>query len=172
MGIERNRIYVVLDSLKCAHNIGTILRLSDAALVKKIYICGNTLTPPNRKIKASSRGAEKWINWEYRDSAIDAIRELKTDGVTIVSAEIADSSKPYDKIDYSFPLCLVFGREYDGLSEEILDISDIVVHLPVYGMSNSLNVSLTASVIVYEALKVSMNLSNMNQNPDSSSLCY
>ena len=168
--IERNQIYVVLDNLKCAHNIGTILRLSDATLVKKVYICGDTIIPPNRKIKASSRGAEKWVTWEYRDSAIDVVRELKTNAVTIVSAEIADSSQTYDKAAYSFPLCLVFGREYDGVSEEILDISDVIVHLPIYGMSNSLNVSLTASVIIYEALKASMNLPNLTQNSNSSPL--
>ena len=63
--IERNDIYIILDSLKCAHNVGTILRLSDSLLAKEVYICGNTIVPPNKKIRSSSRGAEKWVPWEY-----------------------------------------------------------------------------------------------------------
>ena len=70
---KRLPIYIILDSLKCAHNIGTILRLSDALLISKVFICGNTIAPPNRKIKASSRGAEKWVPWEYRENVVDVI---------------------------------------------------------------------------------------------------
>lgn len=169
LNIKRNEIYIVLDSLKCAHNIGTILRLSDATLMKKVFICGNTIVPPNRKIKTASRGAEKWIDWEYRKNSIDVIRELKAKGVTIISAEIASSSIPFNKIVYPSPVCLVFGREYDGVSEEILDVSDFIVHLPIYGMSNSLNVSLTASVIIYEVLKASTYPANSIQDLDVSS---
>ncbi len=151
--IERNEIYVVLDSLKCAHNIGTILRIADAILVKKVYICGDTILPPNRKLRAGSRGAEKWVSWEYRENAPGVVQELKEKNITVIAAEIADSSVPYDEIRYRHPVCLVFGREYDGVSEEVLNISDFIVCLPISGMSNSLNVSSTASVIMYEALK-------------------
>ena len=75
--IPRNDIYVVLDSLKCAHNIGTILRLADSLLVKKVYICGDTVHMPNRKIRSSSRGAEKWVPFEYRESSKEVVCELK-----------------------------------------------------------------------------------------------
>ena len=77
INIKRNDMYIVMDSFKCAHNVGTILRLSDALLVKNVYICGNTIIPPNRKIKSSSRGAEKWVPWEYRSDIIELIKELK-----------------------------------------------------------------------------------------------
>jgi hypothetical protein len=75
--LSRNPIYIALDSLKCAHNIGTILRLSDALLVNRVYIFGNTIVPPNRKIKVSSRGSERWVSWEYRENIVDLIKELK-----------------------------------------------------------------------------------------------
>lgn len=69
--VKRNDIYIILDSLKCAHNIGTILRLSDALLIKKVYICGNTILPPNKKIRTASRGSEKWVPWEYRENIVE-----------------------------------------------------------------------------------------------------
>ncbi len=149
--IERNEIYIILDSLKCAHNIGTILRLADSLLVKKVYICGDTIIPPNKKIKSSSRGAEKWVPWEYHKNPLPVAKTLKNYGIDIVAVEVTDNSidfrefNPTDK-----PICLVFGREYDGVRQELLDISDYQVHLPLLGMSNSINVSTAASVMLYD----------------------
>jgi tRNA G18 (ribose-2'-O)-methylase SpoU len=150
---ERLPIYIVLDSLKCAHNIGTILRLSDALLVKKVFICGDTIIPPNKKIKSSSRGAEKWVPWEYSDDIVSVLIKLKEEGVFIMSAEVSKDSIDYDKATYKLPLAIVLGREYDGVSDEALNLSDCIVHLPMYGMCNSINVSTTASVLMYEAHK-------------------
>jgi tRNA G18 (ribose-2'-O)-methylase SpoU len=150
---KRLPIYIVLDSLKCAHNIGTILRLSDALLVSKVFICGNTIVPPNRKIKASSRGAEKWVPWEYQGNIVDVIHDLKKEGVFIMSAEVSKESISYEQVEYTLPVCIVLGREYDGVSAAVLQLSDCVVHLPMYGMCNSINVSTTASVLMYEVNK-------------------
>lgn len=151
--LHRNPIYVVLESLKCAHNIGTIIRLSDALLVNRVYICGNTIIPPNKKIKASSRGSERWVAWEYREDIVGLIKELKDKKIFIVSSEISNSSINYYEAEYKIPICLVLGREYDGICEEVLELSDCIVHLPMYGMSNSINVSTTASVLMYDILK-------------------
>lgn len=147
--IERSPVYIVLDSLKCAHNIGTILRLADALLISKVFICGNTIIPPNKKIKISSRGSEKWVPWEYRESISEVLRELKENGVFIMSAEVTKDSIPYDTAIFTSPVCIVLGREYDGVSNEALSLSNCVVHLPMYGMCNSINVSTTASVLMY-----------------------
>lgn len=148
--IPRNNIYVVLDSLKCAHNIGTILRLSDSLLVKKLYICGNTIHMPNRKIKSSSRGAEKWVPFEYKDSAEEIVCELKKNGVQIVAVEVTNDSVDYREFEPKGPVCLVLGREYDGVSQEVLNQADVCIHLPLLGMANSLNVSTAASVALYD----------------------
>lgn len=151
--LERLPIYIILDSLKCAHNIGTILRLSDALLVRKVFICGNTIIPPNRKIKASSRGAEKWVPWEYQESIVEVINKLKAEGVFLISAEVSNRSIDYEKMSYTLPVAVIFGREYDGVSDEALNLSDCIVHLPMHGMCNSINVSTTASVLMYEIHK-------------------
>lgn len=147
---NRNDIYIILDSLKCAHNIGTILRLSDSLLAKKVYICGNTIIPPNKKIKSSARGAEKWVPWEYHKNPVIVAKTLKKAGVKIVSVEVTDDSIDYRKYNPTGPVCLILGREYDGVSQELLDLSDCSIHLPLLGMANSINVSTAASVVMYD----------------------
>jgi len=147
---KRHPIYVILDSLKCAHNIWTILRLSDAMLVEKVFICGDTITPPNWKIKTSSRGAERWVPWEFRENIVDVIQELRDQGVYIVSSEISKKSQCYDTVEYKFPIWIIFWREDEGVSGVALNASDVVVHLPIYWMCNSINVSTASSVLMYE----------------------
>lgn len=151
--IKRNNIYIVLDSLKCAHNVGTILRLSDSLLIKKVYICGDTIIPPNRKIKSSSRGAEKWVSWEYVEDPTTIVKELKEQDVEIVSVEYTDNSIEYYDYEPKKEVCLILGREYDGVSQELIDLSDKTIHLPLLGMSNSINVSTAASVVMYDIYK-------------------
>ena len=148
--IPRNDIYVVLDSLKCAHNIGTILRLADSLLVKKVYICGDTVHMPNKKIRSSSRGAEKWVPFEYRESSKEVVCELKKLGIEIVAVEVTDDSIDYRDFKPKGPVCLVFGREYDGVSQGVLNQTDECIHLPLLGMANSINVSAAASVALYD----------------------
>ena len=127
--VKRNPIYIILDSLKVAHNIGTILRLADATLVEKVFICGKTIVPPNKKIKDSARGAEKWVPWEYRENVLEVIVELKEKNISIISLE------------------------YDGVNKKVLEMSDEIIHLPIFGMANSINVSTTASVILYDTIR-------------------
>jgi len=148
--LARSPMYIVLDDLKSAYNVGSIFRLADALLVSKLYLCGRTLSPPNHKIKTTSRGTERWVPWEHCPSAIETVRKLKELGVYILCAEICSDSVDYKKIAPSFPVCLVLGREYDGISPEVLDFADCIVSLPITGMTNSLNVATTAGVLLYE----------------------
>jgi tRNA G18 (ribose-2'-O)-methylase SpoU len=119
LAVKRNPIYLILDSLKVAHNVGTILRMADALLVEKVFICGNTIIPPNRKIKTSSRGAERWVPWEYSSDVLEVVKNLKEAGVSIVSLELADNSVDYKGVAYPFPVALVFCRENDGVNQDI-----------------------------------------------------
>ena len=148
--LRRNPIYLVLDSLKSAHNVGTILRLSDALLIEKVYICGDGALPPSKKVRKGSLGSERWVDWEHKEDTFDTVSELKDKGVAIIIAEIATTSVDYRNADYQFPVCLVLGREDKGVRQEIISVSDAVVHLPMYGMVNSLNVSTVAAVLLYD----------------------
>lgn len=151
---RRNPIYLILDNLKDMKNVGAILRLADAVLVEKVFICGNpSVLPPNRKITASSGGTENWVDWEYQERTLDVIAAMKQKKIQVTALEICNSSIPYYKASYSFPIALVFGREDDGISPEVLENSDIIIHLPILGIGNSLNVATTAGVILYYLLE-------------------
>jgi len=148
--LHRNPIYLVLDSLMCAHNVGTIIRLSDALLVEKVFICGDSVLPPSKKVRKGSLGAERWVAWEHHEDTYATVSELKSRGIWIITAEIATTSTDYRNTDYQFPACLVLGREDRGVAQDIVAISDAVTHLPMYGMVNSLNVSTVAAVLLYD----------------------
>ena len=148
--LARFPLYVVLDDLKSTYNVGSIFRLADALLVSKLYLCGRTPLPPNYKIKTTSRGTERWVPWEHRQSTEETVQELKNAGTHILCAEICADSIDYKKMKPIFPACLVLGREYDGISPKVLELADSVVSLPIFGMTNSLNVATTASVLLYE----------------------
>jgi len=148
--LARSPMCIVLDDFKSAYNVGSIFRLADALLVSKLYLCGRTLSPPNHKIKTTSRGTERWVPWEHCSSTVGTLRKLKESGMYILCAEICPDSVDYKKITPSFPVCLVLGREYDGISPEVLDLADCIVSLPITGMTNSLNVATTAGVLLYE----------------------
>ncbi|MEI6208853.1 MAG: TrmH family RNA methyltransferase [Desulfuromonadales bacterium] len=151
--LPRNPVYLLLDSLKCSHNVGTIFRLADAVLAKKIYICGDSVKPSGIKVRKGSHGSERWVDWEKRDDAVSVINELKSSGISIVSAEITSGSVDYREVNMPLPVCIVLGREDCGVSTEVLSMSDSIVHLPIYGMANSLNVSTVAAVLIYEVMR-------------------
>ncbi len=150
--VPRKPIYIVLDNLECAHNIGTILRMADAVLAEKVFLCGTTITPPSKKMRKGSRGAEKWVPWEYANDTVHVLMMLKKQDINIVALELSDQSTPYYQVNYCSPTCFVVGNESHGVSDKVLALSDQVVHLPMLGMMNSLNVATATSVVLFHYL--------------------
>lgn len=151
--LERNDVYVFLDNIHNGFNLGAILRLSDVVLAKKLFIVDGKNAVARKALKAS-KGAENWVPHEIIDQPLEVLNQLKSEGVQIVSVEICHHSVDYRTLEFGKrPMCFVFGNEMTGVSEEILKISDHCIHLPVQGMSNSLNVSSCASVILFEAIR-------------------
>ncbi|MFC1616344.1 RNA methyltransferase [Patescibacteria group bacterium] len=152
-GKKRNPIFVVLDNVRSLFNVGAIFRTSDAVLIEKIYLCGITGYPPRNEISKTALGAEELVPWEYKEDSIEVIKELKKKGVKIVAVELAEGAKLYTEFDYDFPICLVFGHEVEGVSEELMEFVDEAIYLPMFGRANSLNVATCYGIIVYEILK-------------------
>jgi tRNA G18 (ribose-2'-O)-methylase SpoU len=150
--VQKHPIVVVLDNLNSAFNIGVIFRLAEALLLEKVYLCGDCPLPDSRKFQTTAKRSEKWIAWEHKSDTKDTVMELKNEGYKIVSAELSHNSIPYTEAIYEYPTAFIFGNEKKGVSEDILELSDTVVHLPIYGMANSLNVSSCASVMLYDAI--------------------
>ena len=152
-----NQIYLVLDNIRSAYNVGSIFRTADAAGVNKIFICGETPAPPSlsrRLTQGSTRvvktalGAEKNVNWEYKDDALQVIRELKKQKVKIISLEITPKSKNYLRYKFKAPLALVLGSETKGVSKKILKESDEILYIPMFGKKESFNVSIAFAIVI------------------------
>ncbi len=160
--LKRNPIYFVLDEVLDTYNIGSIFRLADAVGVQKVYLCGNMEYPPSSRIHKSAIGTENWVPWEKRDSALEVIKELKKESIQIISVEQHPKSIPYTELDASsdyshstlkFPCAIVVGHETDGIKKQVLDASDLIVELPMYGINKSFNVWGSAAVVAYKILE-------------------
>lgn len=152
---RRNAIYIILDNVLDTYNIGSIFRLADAVAAKKIYLCGGTEIPPNHRIKKASINTTEIVEWSYKDTAIEAINDLRltNNDIQIVAVEQSNKSVPYDKFEYKLPICLVVGNETYGVSQEVLDICDGIVEIPMFGINISLNVIVSLGIVLYEAIR-------------------
>ena len=146
-------IYIILENIRSLYNVGAILRTSDGAGVKKVFLCGITGAPPRPEISKTALGAEKTVDFESVDEACDVIDALRADGVQIVGVELAKDAENFWNADFSYPVCLIFGHETEGVSEEVLAKCDKKVFVPMFGKKESLNVEAAFSTVVYEVLR-------------------
>ncbi len=157
--IKRNPIYLVLDNVLDTYNIGSLFRLADAIAAEKMYICGQVEYPPNSRIHKAAVGTEEWVPWEYNSSTTGIIRTLKEGGVQIIAVEQDPHSIPYSLLPakLTFPCAIVIGNETTGISKEVLDMADIIIELPMFGVNKSLNVWGTAAVAAYKVIESLIN---------------
>ena len=151
--IKRLPIVIILDNIQDTFNIGSFFRLADAVVAEKIYLCGETVTPPNLKIHRASVGTWRWLPWKYYRSPVKLIKKLKKKNYFIVAAEQTDTSISYTKLKLKTPIALVVGHESKGVSPKTLALVDQIIELPLLGINRSLNVLVAASVILYDWLK-------------------
>lgn len=152
---------ILLDNIRSAHNVGSIFRTADGAGVKKIYLGGYTPTPIDRfgrevgEIKKTSLGASETISWEQvkEDDIPDLLDKLKADGFEIVALEQAPDSISLHDFKLPEKVCYIFGNEVDGIRPELLAIADRVVEIPMLGQKESLNVSVTAGIVLFHRQK-------------------
>lgn len=156
VSIKKNPLYIVLDNVIDTYNVGAIFRLADAVAAEKVILCGETLTPPDHKIKKASVNTWQWVEWQYNASAKTAISNLRDQisKIQVVAVEQDERSVAYDKFEYQFPLALVVGHESDGVSKEVLDMCDGIVELPMYGVNVSLNVMVSLGIVLYHVMSL------------------
>jgi len=150
---------IILDNIRSAHNVGSIFRTADGAGVEKIYLIGTTPCPRDRfgrevaEIKKTSVGASTMVSWEYVDnvSVPTLLEGLKKEGYEIVAVEQTKTSVPLYDYSPSEKTVFIFGNEIDGVGQEILDMSDMVVEIPMKGQKESLNVSVTVGIVLFKS---------------------
>ena len=163
--IERKPIYIVLDNVLDTYNIGSIFRLADAVAAKEIILCGGTETPPSSRIHKAAVGTEEWVPWQYFADAKSALANLRSQvqNLKIVAVEQDPRAISLDHLTPT-PLqnfgegnerggvALVVGHETEGGCKEVLDMADVIVEIPMYGVNKSLNVHVAASIAIYSIL--------------------
>tara|TARA_Y100001980_G_C14511860_1_gene287306 strand:+ start:42 stop:572 length:531 start_codon:yes stop_codon:yes gene_type:complete len=151
--IKKTPLIVVLDNIRSLNNIGSIFRTCDAFLVSKIYLCGITAKPPNRKINKTALGSTDSVEWEYFKSTIKLIEKLKSEDVKIWSIEQVERAQKLndiEKIDSKLKHAIVFGNEIKGVDQKIIDISENTIEIDQYGTKHSLNVSVAAGIVIWK----------------------
>jgi len=149
-----NTIHILLDNIRSAHNVGSILRSADAAGVSRVYLEGVTPDPIDRfgrarkDIAKVSLGAENSVSWEHVEQIEDLVTNLKEEGFEIVSVEQTDNAINYGEFRPKGDVLYVFGSETNGISTPLLKLSDKTIFIPMKGKKESLNVSVTAGVIL------------------------
>ncbi len=146
---QKKEIYIICDNIRSLENIGSIFRSADAFRVAKIYLTGICGKPPHSKIAKTALGAEENIEWEYCKQVWRIIDILKKQKVTIVALEKTKNSKPLNKLKPKFPLAIVLGNEVRGISKSVLHKADRVIHIPMLGKKESLNVSVACGITLY-----------------------
>jgi tRNA G18 (ribose-2'-O)-methylase SpoU len=149
--LPESGIVLVLDNIRSAHNVGSAFRTADSFKIDKVWLCGICAVPPSAEIHKSALGAEDSVAWEHVDDTMEAVRRLKEDGYTIVSAEQTMESVMLDTFvpEPGRRYAVVFGNEVAGVSQEVVDASDFALEIPQYGTKHSLNVSVSMGVVLW-----------------------
>ena len=149
---QKTPLILVLDNIRSLNNIGSVFRTADAFLIQKIYLCGITAQPPHKDIRKTALGATESVDWEYRENTEDLIRGLQAEGVKVLAVEQADSAKQLNdfKVLPQTVYALIFGNEVKGVSQEAVTASDGVVEIPQFGTKHSLNISVSAGIVVWD----------------------
>ena len=148
--IPRLPVYAILDNLRSAFNVGSIIRTADCALMERVYLCGITAHPPNKKLDKTSLGAMPYVPWTHKETLLEAVTEARNLGTRIVALELTNQSKVIWDYQFTLPTALVLGNEALGVSREVLPLVDDIVEIPMFGYKNSLNVAVAFGIATYE----------------------
>ena len=148
---------IILDDVRSLYNVGSVFRTSDAFRIEKIILCGITATPENSlvEIHKTALGAEESVEWIYSNDCVSVVKELNEKGYTTIAVEQVEYSTKLDdfKVDLSARYALVLGNEVKGVNQDVVDLCKISLEIPQYGTKHSLNVSVTAGVVIWEFYK-------------------
>ncbi|MDD2298318.1 MAG: RNA methyltransferase [Fermentimonas sp.] len=148
-------LVVVLDNVRSQNNIGSVFRTSDAFRIEEILLCGITATPPNVEIHKTALGAEDSVKWRYYNDTMSALGMLKQEGYIVYSIEQAENSQSLESVelDKNKKYAVILGHEVHGVDQNVVNSSDGCIEIPQYGTKHSLNVSVTAGIVIWDFFK-------------------
>lgn len=152
---SKTPLVVILDNVRSLHNVGSVFRTADAYRIEKVILCGITAIPPHPEIHKSALGAEFSVEWEYYKNTCDAVNYYKTKDYTVFAIEQAEGSTMLQELetDRNRKYVAILGNEVKGVDQNVINLCDGCIELPQYGTKHSLNVSVTAGIIIWEFAK-------------------
>lgn len=153
--VDKIPLVVVLDNVRSLNNIGSVFRTSDAFRVESILLCGITATPPHPDIHKTALGAEDSVRWQYYEDTLQAVDKLRSEGYIIYTIEQVENSISLENIrlDNTKKYAVILGNEVKGVQQEVVDKSDNCIEIPQFGTKHSLNVSVTAGLVIWDFFK-------------------
>ncbi|MBR6140586.1 MAG: RNA methyltransferase [Bacteroidaceae bacterium] len=148
---EKQPVVVVLDHVRSLYNVGSVFRTGDAFRISGVCLCGITAQPPHPEIHKTALGAEDSVSWKYFERTEDAVQKLKEQGYTILAIEQCEGSTKLQnfKRELDKKYAVIFGNEVKGVQQHIVDMCDGCLEIPQYGTKHSLNVSVTAGIVLW-----------------------
>ena len=148
-------VTVVLDNVRSEMNVGSVFRTADAFLIERICLCGITPQPPKAEIHKTALGAEETVNWQYCDTTLAAVDQLRADGYTICSVEQVHDSVSLDQfvVNKDQKLAIILGNEVKGVAQNVVDKSDLCIEIPQHGTKHSLNISCCAAIVMWHVFR-------------------
>lgn len=152
---DKLAVVVVLDNVRSLHNVGAVFRTADAFALHGLCLCGITATPPSAEIHKTALGAEDTVAWTYHADTLEAVIALKREGYKLLAVEQVEGSTSLSDLTLSpnDKVALVMGNEVKGVRQEVIDICDGAIEIPQYGTKHSLNVSVSAGIVMWEVQK-------------------
>lgn len=152
---EKLPLVMVLDNVRSLHNVGSVLRTADAFRLATVYMCGITATPPSAEIHKTALGAEDSVSWTYCADTLEAVVRLQAEGYVVLAVEQVEGSEKLGtfRFDPRKKYALVMGNEVKGVRQDVVDRCDAALEIPQYGTKHSMNVSVTAGIVMWEAFR-------------------
>ncbi len=157
-------LVVMLDNVRSQHNVGAVFRTADAMRIERVDLCGICCCPPNQELHKTALGAEETVEWRYFKDTLEAVHALQAEGYTVYAVEQAHDASTLEEVAFSIQhseirsqkIAVVLGHEVFGVQQEVVDACDGCIEIPQYGTKHSMNVSVTAGIVMYrlsEALR-------------------
>jgi 23S rRNA (guanosine2251-2'-O)-methyltransferase len=152
---EKHKVIAVLENIRSAYNVGSVFRTADAFLIESIYITGYTAKPPHKEIAKTALGAQETVDWKYFETTKEVIGALRKDGYKVFAVEQVTDSISLEKIHNLAveKIAFIFGNEVSGVDHETISLCDSCVEIPQFGVKHSLNISVAAGIVLWEAVK-------------------
>jgi tRNA G18 (ribose-2'-O)-methylase SpoU len=152
---SKHQVIVILDNIRSLHNVGSLFRTADAFRLQSLYLCGITATPPHNEIHKTALGAEESMDWKYFENTIDAVQLASQQGYIICSVEQVERSTLLTElqINRDKKYAFIFGNEVRGVQQQVINSSDCCIEIPQFGTKHSLNVSVSAGIVLWEVFK-------------------